>query len=98
MLSYVIAAVNCHRQPSLGLPKQAPAAVDTHLDADLPKNTRIIAASLTHCVVKIMRWDAASLLDSQKLDMVSIAQPDICLLYTSPSPRDGLLSRMPSSA
>ena len=23
---------------------------------------------------------------------------DICLLYTSPSPRDGLLSRMPSSA
>ena len=26
------------------------------------------------------------------------AQPDFCLLYTSPSPRDGLLSRMPSSA
>ena len=26
------------------------------------------------------------------------AQQDICLLYTSPSPRDGLLSRMPSSA
>ena len=23
---------------------------------------------------------------------------EICLLYTSPSPRDGLLSRMPSSA
>ena len=23
---------------------------------------------------------------------------DLCLLYTSPSPRDGLLSRMPSSA
>ena len=23
---------------------------------------------------------------------------NICLLYTSPSPRDGLLSRMPSSA
>ena len=26
------------------------------------------------------------------------AYPNICLLYTSPSPRDGLLSRMPSSA
>ena len=25
-------------------------------------------------------------------------QPYNCLLYTSPSPRDGLLSRMPSSA
>ena len=27
-----------------------------------------------------------------------IAQTSNCLLYTSPSPRDGLLSRMPSSA
>ena len=27
-----------------------------------------------------------------------IDQVDVCLLYTSPSPRDGLLSRMPSSA
>ena len=27
-----------------------------------------------------------------------IFQSDLCLLYTSPSPRDGLLSRMPSSA
>ena len=26
------------------------------------------------------------------------ADTTICLLYTSPSPRDGLLSRMPSSA
>ena len=25
-------------------------------------------------------------------------QTNLCLLYTSPSPRDGLLSRMPSSA
>ena len=28
----------------------------------------------------------------------SCTQPMDCLLYTSPSPRDGLLSRMPSSA
>ena len=27
-----------------------------------------------------------------------IVLKDTCLLYTSPSPRDGLLSRMPSSA
>ena len=27
-----------------------------------------------------------------------IARLEACLLYTSPSPRDGLLSRMPSSA
>ena len=28
----------------------------------------------------------------------AIGERRICLLYTSPSPRDGLLSRMPSSA
>ena len=27
-----------------------------------------------------------------------VLMPNTCLLYTSPSPRDGLLSRMPSSA
>ena len=27
-----------------------------------------------------------------------VREIDACLLYTSPSPRDGLLSRMPSSA
>ena len=29
---------------------------------------------------------------------ITKSQPYSCLLYTSPSPRDGLLSRMPSSA
>ena len=29
---------------------------------------------------------------------ITADQPETCLLYTSPSPRDGLLSRMPSSA
>ena len=29
---------------------------------------------------------------------VKVNKQDACLLYTSPSPRDGLLSRMPSSA
>ena len=30
--------------------------------------------------------------------VVNIRTTERCLLYTSPSPRDGLLSRMPSSA
>ena len=30
--------------------------------------------------------------------VVAIGECGLCLLYTSPSPRDGLLSRMPSSA
>src|SRR5680860_564226 len=31
-------------------------------------------------------------------DMLTMREHSTCLLYTSPSPRDGLLSRMPSSA
>ena len=40
------------------------------------------------------------LVDSEGLLMVRVEVPrsEGCLLYTSPSPRDGLLSRMPSSA
>ena len=33
-----------------------------------------------------------------KFDSMDALQGWYCLLYTSPSPRDGLLSRMPSSA
>ena len=32
------------------------------------------------------------------LERIALFQFTPCLLYTSPSPRDGLLSRMPSSA
>ena len=35
---------------------------------------------------------------SNTLYVTNIIAGNICLLYTSPSPRDGLLSRMPSSA
>ena len=34
--------------------------------------------------------------DTKVAEIFSLAQP--CLLYTSPSPRDATLSRMPSSA
>ena len=33
-----------------------------------------------------------------ELDIVNGAKSEACLLYTSPSPRDATLSRMPSSA
>ena len=59
-----------------------------------------------------LRHNAAQLkLDLKTLDAVALSHGHydhtggltfalnaICLLYTSPSPRDGLLSRMPSSA
>ena len=43
----------------------------------------------------------ADIIPSESVDITSFesdVQLGICLLYTSPSPRDGLLSRMPSSA
>ena len=36
--------------------------------------------------------------DLHKRFSVEVSPDSVCLLYTSPSPRDGLLSRMPSSA
>ena len=34
----------------------------------------------------------------ERTDKIEPGASKLCLLYTSPSPRDGLLSRMPSSA
>ena len=58
---------------------------------DILNNTIHMSDGLTHkswifeCFVSAAGW-------------VSNEKLVICLLYTSPSPRDGLLSRMPSSA
>ena len=39
------------------------------------------------------------LINNHQYELASkMAEEGYCLLYTSPSPRDGLLSRMPSSA
>ena len=71
-----------------------------------PKGTHITIRGLTK------RFQDATIYDNFDLDIpkgkiVSVFGPNgcgkstlinICLLYTSPSPRDGLLSRMPSSA
>ena len=43
----------------------------------------------------------AEILESKNFEVVRnfrMKKPTICLLYTSPSPRDATLSRMPSSA
>ena len=46
----------------------------------------------------ITRDGELSVMEPKDHDMLSNEWSDCCLLYTSPSPRDGLLSRMPSSA
>ena len=44
--------------------------------------------------VQVLFIDEVSMLSARLFEVLD----EICLLYTSPSPRDGLLSRMPSSA
>ena len=51
-----------------------------------------------YALVETMSQSEINHRTKQKEDEVNLTQKEICLLYTSPSPRDGLLSRMPSSA
>ena len=46
------------------------------------------------------KLENASFEINPKVEDIKVIQREVkvCLLYTSPSPRDGLLSRMPSSA
>ena len=46
---------------------------------------------------KALQWHSVQVTKCPK-DTTILARSSACLLYTSPSPRDGLLSRMPSSA
>ena len=46
----------------------------------------------------ILILEDALLEKTNRLNKIELGKYNFCLLYTSPSPRDGLLSRMPSSA
>ena len=48
--------------------------------------------------VKQLDEQLANYLFEEKIYPAAAKEADICLLYTSPSPRDATLSRMPSSA
>ena len=50
------------------------------------------------CVLQVVQCIRTLLLSDVPLNSFLVKTLVICLLYTSPSPRDGLLSRMPSSA
>ena len=56
--------------------------------------TRLPAALF---IIDVMK-EKIAVREAQRLSIPIFGMVDTCLLYTSPSPRDGLLSRMPSSA
>ena len=52
-----------------------------------------------HTVFNTLGYQTTTVRSEKKRDITFCnSYPNPCLLYTSPSPRDGLLSRMPSSA
>ena len=64
----------------------------TTLDEVQSDSVGLLPSSVTGLPISIWR-------NSQTRQLISqLERLSICLLYTSPSPRDGLLSRMPSSA
>ena len=73
----------------------APADVAS---GDLAKYDAILLGVRTYAARPELSTYNTRLLEYVKNGGVVIVQYNTCLLYTSPSPRDGLLSRMPSSA
>ena len=49
-------------------------------------------------MTRVTNIDSGQVITTGLLNMRRFEKRTACLLYTSPSPRDGLLSRMPSSA
>ena len=75
--------------------------MEVYLEIEDVKCGRMIAELFENlsegCLYELLNHKHGSLEQARIIGRV-IGMDDPCLLYTSPSPRDGLLSRMPSSA
>ena len=69
--------------------------VNTHAIVETLTRTAIGSLNINH---KSLNTNVESLNHNSTIMSLDWAEVINCLLYTSPSPRDGLLSRMPSSA
>ena len=79
-----------------------------NVDLDIPRDRLVVITGLSGSGKSSLAFDtiyaegqrryveSLSAYARQFLDMMG--KPDVCLLYTSPSPRDRTRSRMPSSA
>ena len=69
--------------------------LQTKSDDDLINRTREFKLEIASAREVAQKYAKEKISDNEEADKHII---NVCLLYTSPSPRDGLLSRMPSSA
>ena len=97
----VIAGVAISQRPSVParealLLPEAPL----QLDSPLAKLNSATPAEETEVLLQLWLDTKATLLDGTASadQLKELASAELCLLYTSPSPRDATLSRMPSSA
>ena len=71
----------------------------SHEEAALTDHLETTLRALPHLEVERVGANLVARTQRGRPTRVILAgHTDTCLLYTSPSPRDGLLSRMPSSA
>ena len=68
------------------------------LNADLGGKLRVFRGNPLEIIPTLIKASGADLVCWNRCYEPWRIARDTCLLYTSPSPRDGLLSRMPSSA
>ena len=84
-----------------------PGVYVKNLDGDyLSKAAKVLAVTGKEFPMNLhdcLKWDSLGVHIKRNpaggvFIIASNGDTEVCLLYTSPSPRDGLLSRMPSSA
>ena len=75
---------------------QGPSKTDPETDPETQKSSKPKDSTTGKVTFKID--DSGATLNKSKTVTSSTPSSSSCLLYTSSSPRDGLLSRMPSSA
>ena len=81
----------------VGLMLSSSAGNDLLFDESLCSQGRSFANKIWNAYRLIDGWEIKNF-DQPESSVVALEWYENCLLYTSPSPRDGLLSRMPSSA
>ena len=106
--SGIAAAAKTSQSKSDGDKKPSIKEKDTLSLSDLDANQWYVFREHFETCVKVNKWDDDRAKDMLYLAMRDAAQTAInhieldelatCLLYTSPSPRDGATSRMPSPA